>query len=62
MRLVSDERQQEALAKIKRLDGAGASYREIARTLEADGIATARRPVLACVLRTIGPSIAIGCR
>jgi len=41
-RLVADERQQEALAKIKRLDEAGASYREIARTLEADGIATHR--------------------
>jgi len=41
-RLVADDRQQEALAKIKRLDAAGASYREIARTLEADGIATHR--------------------
>lgn len=34
MRLVSDEVQQEALVKIKRLDAAGAAYREISRTLE----------------------------
>jgi len=47
VKAAGDARGEEALVKIKRLkikrlDAAGASYREIARTLEADGIATHR--------------------